>query len=183
MTVEDVPSKAPTYWTAALFPFAGLFVARRHTKRARALGVRDNRYWKTYGWGIATHIAGQIAFWAIIIAMLGAAVSSPTNSQGAFVAPGQPTQVGPGATSKESQFLVDLQRDGIYNLIMDYETGDQRSAADIVGLGHEACSDIILAHGNINDAAGVMEGPLSLNFGYQSQNAVVFVKDAHSTIC
>jgi hypothetical protein len=67
-----LPSTATTIWITIFFGLFGLIPATIHTNHARDLGVRDNRYYRAFGWTFGIAIVG----WILFLVMLTACVSS-----------------------------------------------------------------------------------------------------------
>lgn len=86
---STLPSTTTTIWITIFFGVFGLIPATIHTNRARDLGVRDNRYYKAFGWTFGIATVGWILFLVTLASCVNSADSNYTSNYGGL--PQSPT--------------------------------------------------------------------------------------------
>jgi hypothetical protein len=84
---SQLPSTATTIWITIFFGAFGLIPATIHTNRARDLGVRDNRYYKAFGWTFGIATVSWILFLVMLTACANSAASNYTSNYGSLPQP------------------------------------------------------------------------------------------------
>lgn len=81
------PSTATTIWITLFFGLFGLIPATVHTNHARDLGVRDNRYYRAFGWTFAIATVSWILFFVALVSCATSAANNYSTNYGGLPHP------------------------------------------------------------------------------------------------